>query len=78
MIKMLGGWGLIKMECPILFSAPLPTFCFAPPPLARDVFESRTETGSEHFACQDSGLSQIFKLIVSTSEKILNNVKEVV
>ena len=67
------------MECPILFSAPqLPTFCFALPPLARDVFESRTETGSEHFACQDSGLSQIFKLIVSTSEKILNNVKEVV
>ena len=41
-----------------------------------DVFESRTEIGSKHLTCQDtlSGLSQIFKLIVSTSEKILNNV----
>ena len=27
-IKMLGGWGLIKMECPILFSAPAPHFLF--------------------------------------------------
>ena len=30
--------------------------------------------GSEHFACQDSGLSHIHKLIVSASEKILNNI----
>ena len=29
---------------------------------------------SEHFACQDSGLSQIFWLIVPTSEKIRNNI----
>ena len=28
----------------------------------RDVFEQWTETGREHFACQDSGLSQIFKV----------------
>ena len=30
--------------------------------------------GRKHFACQDSGLSQIFKLIVSSSEKRLNNI----
>ena len=33
-----------------------------------DVFEPRTETGSKHFACQDRGLSHIFKLIFSTGE----------
>ena len=35
---MLGG-GLIRMECPILFSAPppTPTFHFAPPPLTTDI-----------------------------------------
>ena len=38
-----------------------------------DVFEPKTETESGHFACQDSDFSQIFKLIVSASEKILNN-----
>ena len=37
-------------------------------------FEPPTATGSEHFARQDSGLSQIFKLIVSTSKKRLNNI----
>ena len=35
-------------------------------------------TGSEHFAAQDLGLSQIFKLIVSTSEKRLKNINVVV
>ena len=30
--------------------------------------------GSEHFMCKQSGLSQIFKLIVSASEKILDNI----
>ena len=35
---------------------------------ARDVFDPRTETGR-----QDSGLSQIYKLIVSNSAKILTN-----
>lgn len=30
--------------------------------------------GSEHFACQNSGLSQIFKQIVSASEKMLNDI----
>ena len=29
----------------------------------------RTETLSEHFTCKDSGLSQIFKFIVSTSRE---------
>ena len=32
------------------------------------------ENGREHFARQDSGLSQMFKLVVSTSEKILYNI----
>ena len=41
------------------------------------VFERRTETESKHFAFQNSGLSQVFKLIVSTSEKILNNINGV-
>ena len=38
----------------------------------------RTEAGSEHFACQDSGLSQIFKVILTTSKTILKNVTVVV
>ena len=40
------------------------------------MFEPWTETGSEYFACQDNGLSQITKLFVSTREKkILNKMK---
>ena len=42
--------------------------------LSTRVFETRTATGREHFACQDSGVSQIFKLLVSNGEKILSNV----
>ena len=42
------------------------------------VFETRTATGSEYFARQDSGLSQIFKLRVSNSEKILGDINVVV
>ena len=45
---------------------------------ARDVFKSQRGTGSEHFSRQDTGLCHIFKLIVSTSAEILNNVYEVV
>ena len=41
-------------------------------------FLRRTETGILHFACQDSGLSQIFQLIVSASEKTLNSINVVV
>ena len=41
------------------------------------VSEPGTETASEHSACQDSGLTQIFKLIVSTREKILDNMDRV-
>ena len=44
---------------------------------ACNVFEPRTATGSEHFARQDSGVSQIFKLMVSTCEKRLNNINVV-
>ena len=34
-------------------------------------FWATTKTGSEDLACQDGGLSQVFKLIVSTIEKVL-------
>ena len=44
----------------------------------RVVFETRTATGREHFTCQDSGVSQIFVLIISNGEKILSNVNVVV
>lgn len=40
---------------------------------ASDVFEPRTRTGNAHFACQDSGLFQNFKLTVATSVKIHKN-----
>ena len=36
-------------------------------------FEPGTETGSEHYACQESGLFQVFKLIVYNREKKLSN-----
>ena len=42
------------------------------------VFETRTATGKEHFMCQDSGVSQIYILIISDGEKILSNVNVVV
>ena len=42
------------------------------------VFETRTTIGRENFACQDSGVSQIFILIISNGEKVLSNVKVVV
>ena len=44
----------------------------------REIFEPRTETGSEHFAYKGIGVSQIFKLIISTKEEILNNFNVVV
>ena len=40
------------------------------------VFETRTATRREDFVCQDSGVSQIFTLIISNGEKILNNVNK--
>ena len=46
--------------------------------LSTPVFETRTTTGREHFACQDSGISQIFILIISNGEKIVSNVNVVV
>ena len=45
--------------------------------LSTRVFETRTATGREHFACQDSGVSQIFVLIISNGEKVLSNVNVV-
>ena len=45
--------------------------------LSTRVFETRTATGRENFVCQDSGVSQIFVLIISNGEKILSNVNVV-
>ena len=42
---------------------------------ASDVFELRAETSSEQIACQNSRLSHIFKLIISTSKEMLKNIK---
>ena len=46
--------------------------------LSTRIFETWTATGREHFACQGSGVSQIFILIVSNRAKILRNVNMVV
>ena len=46
--------------------------------LSTRVFETQTATGREHFACQGSGVSQIFILIISNRETILSNVNVVV
>ena len=40
------------------------------------MFEPWTDTESEYHACQDSGLSQISKVIVSTSEQIVADVAQ--
>ena len=40
--------------------------------LSTRVFETRTATGREHFACHDSDVSQIFVIIISNGEKILS------
>ena len=42
------------------------------------VFETRTTTEREHFACQDSVFSQIVELIISNGERILSNANVVV
>ena len=41
------------------------------------VFETRTATGREHIACQDSGVSQVFILILFNGENILSYVNVV-
>ena len=46
--------------------------------LSARVFEARTATGREHFACQDRIVSHIFILLISNGEKILSNVNVVV
>lgn len=38
------------------------------------VFEPRTDAVSEYFVCQHIGVSLIFKLFISTNEKMLNNI----
>ena len=42
------------------------------------LFETQTATGKEHFVSQDSGVSQIFILIISSGEKILSKYVNVV
>ena len=42
------------------------------------VFETRTATGRENFTCHESGVCQVFILIISNGEKILGNVNVVV
>ena len=42
--------------------------------LSTRVFETRTVTGREHFACWESIVSKIFILLISNAEKILSNV----
>ena len=46
--------------------------------VARDVFEPRTNTGSDHLARQDSRLSQILKLMVPNIDKTPSSIKLVV
>jgi len=46
--------------------------------LSMHVFEMRTATGREDFACQDRIVSQIFLVLSSNEEKILSNVNVVV
>ena len=46
--------------------------------LSTRVFETRTATGREHFACQDRIVSQIFLLLISNGGKIISNVDVVV
>ena len=46
--------------------------------LSTRVFETWTATGREHFACQNSGVSQICILIIFKREKILCNINVVV
>ena len=41
------------------------------------VFETRTTTGRGHFACQDSGVFQIFIPSISNGEKRLGNANAV-
>ena len=42
--------------------------------LSTRVFETQTATGRENFACQASGVSQMFTLIISNRETICSSV----
>ena len=57
---------------------PLSPYLFIIGSLSTHVFETRTSTGRGHFACQDSGVSQIFIPSISNGEKILGNANAVV
>ena len=52
--------------------------CFDNIVLCFDNTRELPATGREHFACQESGVSQIFGLIISNEQKILSNVNVVV
>ena len=45
--------------------------------LSIHVLETRTTTGRGHFACQDSGVFQIFIPSISNGEKIVGNANAV-
>ena len=55
----------------ILYSSVDLTYIFKIESLSTRVFETRTITGREYFACQGSGVSQIFLFVISNGEKIL-------
>ena len=46
--------------------------------ISKRIFETRTAIGREDFTCENSGVSQIFVLIISNGEKIHSNVNVVV
>ena len=53
-------------------------YCFKLGSLSTHAFETRTATGREHSVCQDSGVSQIFILIIHNREKVLSIVNVMV
>ena len=54
----------------------VPVLCSTKRSLSTRVFETRTATGREHFACKDSDVSQIFIQIIPNGEKVLSKVKK--
>ena len=79
----IGTYGL-RSTCRVLYPLSLTDICYpdtrrhALGSLSTGDFETRRATGREHFVCQESGVSQIFILIISHRETILGNVNVVV
>ena len=66
-LKNLVSYVMVAKPCPCYTTIRCPWF-----------FDPRTKTKNEHFPCQESGLSRIFEVIVSTSGKTLDNINELV